>query len=446
LRTAEATEPLTDGEIEALFAPVAGSRTIALAVSGGADSLALLDAIDRWRKRAGRPEVVVLTVDHGLRPESAREAKTVVKIAKQRGMRARLLAATGPAPKSDIEAEARRVRYRLLLGAAREAGASHLLLAHHQDDQAETFLIRLQRGSGVFGLAAMRPMVESDELMIFRPFLEVPRSRLAATTAAAGLEAVDDPMNSDPRFLRARIRRIMPTLAAVGIGPEDLAMTAARFATAAAAIDAATDSFIEASVVVSEMAVARIPLQAFRAEPEEIRLRFLVRMMMAIGGDPYPPRYQRLKALHAGLVGAAHGRLKRTLSGVVAEIRSGFVLFYREAGRAGLPEVRVGPGYRGVWDRRFHIHVSDDAPADLVLGALGEASSRFRADGPNHIPPAALWVQPAIRRKGKVVAVPTIGPAEGTTEGGKAAFSVTAREVISDRLADPARFPTYHEP
>ena len=119
-------------------------------------------------------------------------------------------------------------------------------------------------------------MIEGDGLMIFRPFLDIPRSRLAATTAAAGLEAVDDPMNSDPRFLRARIRRIMPTLAAVGIGPEDLAMTSARFATAADAIDASTDRFIEASVVVSELAVARIPLSAFRAEPEEIRLRFLV--------------------------------------------------------------------------------------------------------------------------------------------------------------------------
>ena len=163
---------------------------------------------------------------------------------------------------------------------------------------------------------------------------------------------------------------------------------------------------------------------------------------MAIGGEPYPPRYQRLKALHAGLVGARHGRLKRTLSGVVAEIRSGFVLFYREAGRVGLPEVPVGPGYRGVWDRRFRIHIGEDAPSDLVLGALGEASRQFKPDGPNQFPSGALSVQPAIRRRGKVVAAPTIG----TTGGGKPAFMLTAREVVSDRLADPSRFPTYHEP
>lgn len=442
MRTAEATEPLTDGEIEALFAPVANSRTIALAVSGGPDSLALLHAIDRWRAHAGRPDTVVLTVDHGLRPESAGEAEAVVNIAKQRDMPARLLVASGPAPQSDIEAEARRVRYRLLLGAAREVGASHLLLAHHRDDQAETFLMRLQRGSGVFGLAAMRRMVDGDGLVIFRPFLDIPRPRLAATAAAAGLSAVDDPMNRDPRFLRARIRQIMPALAAVGIGPSELALTAARFATAADAIDAATDRFIEASVVINELAVARILLAVFRAEPEEIRLRFLVRLMMAIGGEPYPPRFRRLKALHDGLLGATHSRFKRTLSGVVAEVRSGSVLFYREAGRAGLPEVPVGPGYQGVWDRRFHIHVSDDAPADLVLGALGEASRGFRADGPNHIPPAALWVQPAIRRKGKVVAVPTIG-AGGT---GTAAFKLVVRQIVSDRLANPSRFPEYGEP
>ena len=118
LRTVEATKPLTDGEIAALFAPVADSRTIALAVSGGPDSLALLDSIDRWRKHPGRPAAIVLTVDHRLRPDSGDEAAMVVAIAKQRGMPARLLTATGPAPQSDIEAEARQVRYRLLLGAA----------------------------------------------------------------------------------------------------------------------------------------------------------------------------------------------------------------------------------------------------------------------------------------------------------------------------------------
>ncbi|MEQ9690973.1 MAG: tRNA lysidine(34) synthetase TilS, partial [Bauldia litoralis] len=194
MRAAEANQPLTDAEVEALLDPVAGADVIALAVSGGADSLALLDVVDRWRRRSGRPTAVVLTVDHGLRPESAGEAADVAKTAEQRGFAARVLTAAGPAPTSDIEAAARDLRYRLLVREARVSGASHLLLAHHRDDQAETFLMRLQRGSGVFGLAAMRRCVTSDGMAVFRPFLDIPQTRLVATTAAAGLVPVDDPM------------------------------------------------------------------------------------------------------------------------------------------------------------------------------------------------------------------------------------------------------------
>ena len=185
LRAAEQSQPLTADEAEVLLAPIAGTDIVALAVSGGADSLALLDVVDRWRRGPNRPMAVVLTVDHRLRPGSDREAAGVVATAEARGMPARHLSVCDLPPDSD-EAAARDARYRLLVGAARKEGASHLLLAHHRDDQAETFLIRLQRGSGIFGLAAMRPLVETDGLTLFRPFLGIPRSRLAATTAVAG--------------------------------------------------------------------------------------------------------------------------------------------------------------------------------------------------------------------------------------------------------------------
>src|SRR4029078_10010236 len=126
----------------------------------------------------------------------------------------------------------------------------HLLTAHHRDDQAETFLMRLSRGSGLFGLAARRREVRSGDLTIFRPFLGVPRSRLVATTAAAGLVVSEDPMNDDDRFARVRARKLLPLLAAEGLGPDEIAAAAGRLAEAAEAIDSAATQFLAEAVTV----------------------------------------------------------------------------------------------------------------------------------------------------------------------------------------------------
>ncbi|MEP0321613.1 tRNA lysidine(34) synthetase TilS [Bauldia litoralis] len=437
MRAAEANQPLTDAEVEALLDPVAGAEVIALAVSGGADSLALLDVVDRWRRRSGRPEAIVLTVDHGLRPESAGEAADVAKTAEQRGFAARVLTAAGPAPTSDIEAAARDLRYRLLVREARESGASHLLLAHHRDDQAETFLMRLQRGSGVFGLAAMRRCVTSDGMAVFRPFLDIPHTRLVATTAAAGLVPVDDPMNRDPRFLRARVRMDMPRLAENGMDSKVLADLARRFANAADAIDSWVDRLISA-VSVDQLATARVELVDFAAETEEVRLRLLVRLLAAIGGEGYPPRFQRLEGLDAAL--REGGRCKRTLGGVVAETRGKSAYFYRESGRDGLPEIPIADGgFSGVWDGRYRVRTGPDGGRALTLAALGEAGRRAIQARIASVPAAVLDVQPALWRGGDVVAAPTLGfIAEGDNVP-----DITVDQIVGERLATPSRFPRY---
>ena len=163
---------LGESEVAELFAPVAAAPVVALAVSGGANSLALLVAMDRWRKAPGRPAVVVLSVDHRLAPGSGRVSPALSPSLPARGLveprscagRARSLQPAsrprraGPATGCSPAPPARR-------------GATHLLTAHSLDDQAETFLMRLERGSGLFGLAAMRPMVDLGGLTLFRPFL-----------------------------------------------------------------------------------------------------------------------------------------------------------------------------------------------------------------------------------------------------------------------------------
>ncbi|MEJ0013671.1 MAG: tRNA lysidine(34) synthetase TilS [Bauldia sp.] len=401
--------PLADEELDSLFAPLAGAGLIALAVSGGADSLALLDAVDRWR---GKRRVVVLTVDHRLRKGSRAEAEGVAKIAKARGLDARILTRAGARPTGDIEAAARAARYRLLLDACRDIGATHLAVAHHRDDLAETFLLRLRRGSGVFGLAAMRPVLEVGGVTIVRPFLGVPRSRLAAATAAAKLTPVVDPMNDDPRFDRARMRRL---LAGEGIDATALAATAIRLADAADAIDAAASALLGD---VDAWGIAWLEPAALAAAPREVQLRAVTRLLLAVGGDDYPPRHERLAALVDAML-AGPARFKRTLAGAVVELKSGRFAFSREAGRDGLPTLPAKPGAPVVWDGRYAIAVTSEAPSGLSVGPLS-ATAPF----------------PALRRRGKVVAALAPG-AEALPAW------VSIRPLVAERLRRPPLFPDF---
>lgn len=437
MRAAEAAAPIAEGELGPLFAEVDGARAIALAVSGGADSLALLDCVDRWRRGRATPVVTVLTVDHGLRAESAAEAAMVAGIARERGFAHRILAWDGPHPEGDVEAAAREARYRLLLPAAREAGASHLLLAHHRDDQAETFLMRLSRGSGLFGLAAMRPAVEAGTITILRPFLALPRSRLAATTAAAGMVPAEDPMNRDPRFLRARLRRVMPLLAAEGFDAATIAATVARLRSAADAIEAAASAAIDSHVTTDMLGT--VVIGAGLAElADEVRLRALVRILMAIGGEPYPPRGERVAALDAAMAAHSRGRFKRTLAGTVIERRGGRFVLYREAGRDGLPTLGLVPGSRSVWDHRFLVEAGADLPAGLTIGPLGEEARRAAAPGAEAGPPGALAALPAIRQGTAILAVPSL-------HIGERALPVTVTPITARRLQSPPQFPDFGE-
>jgi tRNA(Ile)-lysidine synthase len=440
VRAADPAGPIGDSELPSLFAPLAGVSRITVAVSGGSDSLALLDCIDRWRRsQPSPPEVLVLTVDHGLRKSSAADAKKVVAVAKKRGIKAEILRWTGKKPKGDVEAAARAARYRLLLGRARAAGASHLLLAHQRDDQAETLLMRLARGSGVFGLAAMRKEIAAGGVTICRPFLDIARARLQETIAAAGLEPLEDTMNRDPRYVRSRLRRIMPLLSADGIDAAGLAATARRLASAAEAIDEAATRVIERIVVPDEMATATIDAKLFLAIPAEIRLRALVRILIAVGGEDYQPRFERLSALAAEMERLEEsGRFKRTLAGAVIEGRRDRFVVYREVGRAGLPERPVKAGLAGLWDHRFLVAVGKGAPTGLMLGALGETGRREIGAKAGPTPAGALAALPALRLRGRLVAAPALNyMAKG------AAFQVTVRSLLADRLIEPPRFPDF---
>ncbi|WEK52816.1 MAG: tRNA lysidine(34) synthetase TilS [Candidatus Kaistia colombiensis] len=397
----------------------------------------------RWRAaRAAGPDLLVLNVDHGLRPESAAESAFVGDVAKRYGLAFRSMRWEGPVPASGVEAAARAARYGLLLEAARAAGATHLATAHHRDDQAETFLMRLARGSGVYGLAAMAADVERDGVRLVRPLLDVPHERLVAVVRAAGLEPVEDPHNADPGFDRVRLRRLMPVLAAEGLDAATLAATARRLGRAAAALDAYVGKLFGQAATVDATGAVRLDAQAWRGEPEEVRLRALARILRAVGGAAYVPRLDSLEGLEAGMrlaaeapAGEPGGKLARTLAGVVIDHRQGAFRFQREFGREGLAEIPADSGLAGVWDGRFAVWLTLAGAGTFTIGALGpEGRRQFAICVPKGMP-RAIEALPALRRNGEIVAVPGLCVAAETALG--VAFEV--KSLVAARMLEPVR-------
>jgi tRNA(Ile)-lysidine synthase len=351
---AEAARPISAVEATRLFHPLAQACALVLAVSGGPDSTALLVLAARWRgTRKKAPKLLAVTIDHGLRPQSAHEARSVQRLARSLGVPHRILRWEGRKPRTGVQEAARAARYRLLAAVARTAKADHILTAHTLDDQAETVLIRMSRGSGITGLGAMKevtplPVARSarrspdeakrnpgrcsriapsrvedareraygsmratagEQLLLVRPLLEIPKARLIATLERAGIEYADDISNRDPRFARARWRDVMPALAREGLDAPRIALFARRLQRAEIALESAVDV---AATDVSEGAWGNswenagpivLDAEKFLLLPAEIALRLLGRAI-AHAGDEGSPRLGKLETLYGALYAA----------------------------------------------------------------------------------------------------------------------------------------------
>lgn len=380
-----------------LFRRLAGRRGLVLAVSGGPDSTALMLLVARWRER---PPVLVATVDHGLRMEAAAEARTVAENAERLGLPWRILRPAEGYPGGNLQDWARRVRYGLLAGAARDAGFDTIVTAHHLDDQAETFLLRLARGSGVYGLAAMPEENVVEGVALVRPLLAVPRAALVSASEESGLALARDPSNADPRFERVRMRALMPALADEGLTAQRLADTAGRIGRAAAALDHYTQAFLAESFEADGFGTVGGAADAFATVPEEIGLRALALILKAVGGADYTPRLDGVEAIHRSIVSGASFR--RTLHGVVIAAKGGRFTARREWGRRGLAAVAAPAGATLVWDARFKVEVPRLA-GDLGVGPLGRSERRLRSPNADR---GTLGALPGLYQDGTLVAVP----------------------------------------
>jgi tRNA(Ile)-lysidine synthase len=290
----------------------------AVGVSGGADSLALLLLLADWAEERGLPAPVTLTVDHGLQPHSKKQADEVVMRAAEHGLTAHVLRWRGRKPVADIESAAREARYKLMGDWCLRHGIRCLFVAHSLDDQAETFLLRLMRGSGVDGLAAMAevapfPSPNCADLRVARPLLGLPRARLRAFLSGRGESWFDDEMNADPRFARARLRAGWPVLEKLGFSAGRIAAAAGHLARARAALDQDASDLLSRALRREGQCVF-LDGGALSSAPEEVRNRCLARILMQVSGRIYRPRYERLERL-ADAIRLEHLKGGRTLHG-----------------------------------------------------------------------------------------------------------------------------------
>jgi tRNA(Ile)-lysidine synthase len=339
-----AAEPIARAEAATLLLPYLADpdASAILAVSGGPDSVCLMRLAGDLRQAGARAAVTVATIDHGLRPGSREEADTVAGWAAACGFPHRILPWTGAKPRTAVQERAREARYGLLLGLARELGASAILTGHTLDDQAETLIMRLLHGSGIGGLAGMQRETALHEVALVRPFLDLRKARLVETCRAAGWPFLEDPSNADERHARTRLRRdVLPLLAREGLTAERLGVLARRAGQAEAALASRAAAVLRASRIAGADEGLVVGGAALLEEPDAILLRIVaLAMMEALGPAARPIRLERFERIVLEEVRPAlarGGRMRRNLGGVLIELRDGRILVRPEPARRPAP-------------------------------------------------------------------------------------------------------------
>ncbi|MCX7898798.1 MAG: tRNA lysidine(34) synthetase TilS [Methylocystis sp.] len=284
-----------DEKLDDALALLAPYPSLLLAVSGGPDSVALMLACAHWRARNAH-DIRVATVDHGLRAGSGAEARKVARWSRALGFRHHILRWEDEKPATRLQERAREARYRLLAACAKQVGADAIVVAHHADDQAETILFRLARGSGVAGLAGMTRVGRCGEAALLRPFLDLSKRDLGMVCARAGHDFVRDPSNENTRFARTKLRALAPMLAELGLDRDALLRLGARAAQADAALARCARDLYQRARIASDMGVA-LNAAAFADAPLELLQRALAQSIAELRPDGAPASSLRLERI-----------------------------------------------------------------------------------------------------------------------------------------------------
>ena len=370
-------------------------QDIGLAVSGGGDSMAMLHLAAPWARVMGI-RLRVATVDHGLRTESAAEAAMVAETCAHLGLSHSTLKWDGWVGQGNLQAAARQARHELLN--TWRGDIRHILFAHTQDDQAETFLMRLARGSGVEGLSAMPRAQEIKDntnatWTLLRPLLTTTRQELRHYNRVLHIPFVDDPSNADPRFDRVKARSAMEALAPLGLTSQTLADTAARMERARKTLERRADQAARDCVNAAHYDV-QFNRDGFSQLERDTKLRLLARALQYVSSNPYRPRASALEDLLDRALGGGDG----VLHGGHVLVRRDKIWVIREAKALETTSQKTGPN--STWDSRFICHGPEIK--GLQIRALGEDGIAQLKDRPADIPRAVLRVTPAIFDKSEL--------------------------------------------
>ncbi len=377
---------------------------LGLAVSGGGDSMALMYLAADWARAHG-VALAVATVDHGLRPEAAAEARAVADAAAALGLPHDTLIWAGQAARGNLPDAARRARYGLLADWARGRGLAAVALGHSRDDVAETFLMRLARGAGVDGLAMMRADWRDRGMRWLRPLLAVGRAELRDELRRRGVGWIEDPTNDDEHYLRVRARRALAQLAPLGLTAEGIAATAARLADARGALEWQVQ---QAARQFGTSAGGDVVLAAgIRDLPADIRHRLVQGALLWLTRAPWPPRR---RALIAALDEVLAGRV-RTLAGCLLRPEAGGLRICREY--QAVSRLCSPPG--ALWDGRWQMiaPAAGAWPEGAEVRALGaglDDCPDWRATG---LPRTSLRASPALWQGARLIAAPLAGLGAG---------------------------------
>ena len=429
-------EAFTTEDARRLLQPLTRFRHVGIAVSGGSDSVGLM----LLAARAGlATRSTVLTVDHGLRAQSGEEAARVAAWARDLGFRAAILRWEDPKPRTGVQEHARAARYRLMAEWCARHGSEAVATAHTLDDQAETLLMRLARGSGVDGLSAMPAMTMRHGIRILRPLLGIERRRLARFVAGESHAFISDPSNENPAFERVRIRKAGAALGELGLRPPALALAARRLQRARTALESATDKLQATTVTVAPEMYATVDAAAFGQAPEELRIRLLSRLLAAMGGTSETPDLAQVERA-AQWLAEDEGRA-RTLGGCRIHRRSTVFLVGREGGRMGDDTMPIAAGETVLFDGRFLVHVKRGPAGGLTVGRLGKERGRGIARPPA-LPAFVFETLPALFHGGAVAAVPQLGYGREGPEAAVLAEVTPSIALASEFLYDSANLAT----
>jgi tRNA(Ile)-lysidine synthase len=391
--------------------PVVGKEKFAIAVSGGSDSLAL-SILAKLYSLEQSSDFVTLIVDHGLRKESANEAKQTFKNLKKKNIKAEILTYRGLKFTSNIQKKARDLRYDLFQKYCKKNKISSLLLAHHQDDLIENFYIRLIRGSGIKGLTSLQNVSElNKDFYLLRPLLYFKKEELLNLTKKIFSTWIKDPSNLNEKFLRVRIRKIQSRLQKEGFSTKRVLKTIENLNTAKNSLDFYILKSEKKYLNFFKEGYVTLKSTIFKNEAPEVIFRVIIKAIHFVSGKYYPPRSDSLKILMKNF--SSKKFKSSTLGGCLIEKNSNMIFFFREDRNLNSETLDKIKQHKN-WDDRFLVYKNFDNQQKFTVKKLGNSGIDYLKkikfiSSSDKIPVQVIQTLPSFwNHKGELMFVPFI--------------------------------------